>query len=59
MNAWLALGAPLLLSAASITGIVSLLLFDGAADIAALVLTALPLIVGVVVLVRHERRAKR
>jgi hypothetical protein len=55
MSAWRALGIPLALCAASVMGIVAMLVFDGAADIAAFALAAVPLIAGIAMLVRHER----
>lgn len=56
MNTWRALGIPLLLCAPAVIGIVAMLVFDGAADLVAFVLSALPLIVGTVALVRHRSR---
>jgi hypothetical protein len=55
MNVWRALALPLLLCAASVAGITAMLVFDGVADIVAFALSALPLIVGAAVLVRHGK----
>ena len=55
MSAWHTLLIPLLLCAVSVTGIVALLAFDGAADVASFVLAASPLIVGALALLRHVR----
>jgi hypothetical protein len=55
VSTWRALSIPLLLSVASVVGIVAMLVFDGVIDIAAFVLAALPLAVGVGALVRRER----
>jgi hypothetical protein len=58
MSVWRTLGIPLLLCATSITGIVAMLVFQGAADIAGFVLAALPLIVGLAALARRSRQQR-
>jgi hypothetical protein len=53
------LSLPLWLAVISIAGIVGMLLFDGAGDAIAFLLTALPLIVGIGAIVWNRPGARR